>query len=174
VRIRDKNWSEAFRLARHSGVWLVFAALAALAACSAMRLQAPKVSLADFELRGGNLVEQRFALKLRVQNPNDREIAIQGVSFDLDISGKPFAHGVGDKPVTLPRFGEGVVEVEAVSNLGSLVAQIGEIAKVGKEGLPYRVTGNVVAEGFGSVPFDSRGHWKLPRSLRSRSAAEGN
>jgi LEA14-like dessication related protein len=171
VRIRDKNWSEAFRLAKHSVVWLV---VAALAACSAMRLQAPKVSLADFELRGGNLVEQRFALKLRVQNPNDREIAIQGLSFDIDLNGKPFAHGVGDKAATVPRFGEGIVEVEAVSNLGNLLRQIGDLAKSGRDGVPYRVKGQVLADGIGSVPFDSRGEWKLPRRLRSSSGPEGN
>lgn len=158
------------RVGRGTALWMVVF----VAACSAMRLQPPKVSLADFELRGGNLVEQRFALKLRVQNPNDREIVIQGVSFDVDLSGKPFARGVGDKMVTLPRFGEGIVEVDAVSNLGNLLRQIGDMAKAGRNEVPYRLRGQVLAEGLGSVPFDSRGEWRLPRRLRSNSGPEGN
>lgn len=161
-------------LARLFSVGAASLLVAVVVACGTMRLQAPKVSLADFQLLGGNLVEQRFALKLRVQNPNDREIAIQGLSFDIDLSGKPFAHGVGDKATIVPRFGEGIVEVEAVSNLGSLVRQIGEMAKAGRDGLPYRVKGSVLADGFGSVPFDSRGEWKLPQKLRPRAAPEGN
>lgn len=171
MRFDRGDSARGWRQARQAAACLL---VALLAGCAAMRLDAPKVSLADLEWVGGNLVEQRFALKLRVRNPNDREIVIRGLDFDVDLNGRPFARGVGDKATTVPRFGEGIVEVAAVSNFGSLLRQIGDLARAGKESLPYRVKGTVLADGFGSIPFDSRGEWKLPQTLRLRAAPEPN
>ena len=58
--------------------------------------QKPEVSLAGLELAELKLFEQRFKMKLRIQNPNDVELKINGLTFDVDINGLPFAKGLSE------------------------------------------------------------------------------
>ena len=51
-----------------------------LSACAlAPRLQAPQLSVADVQLLGGDLMQQRLRVRMHVQNPNDRALAVQGI-----------------------------------------------------------------------------------------------
>ena len=70
-------------------------------------------------------------IKVRLLNPNDTEIAFDGVAFDLEINGQPFAKGVSDQKGVVPRFGEAVITMKVVSGLGSFLFPTGE-AKPGK------------------------------------------
>jgi LEA14-like dessication related protein len=44
-------------------------------------------------------MEVRFAVKIRVQNPNGTNVNYNGVALDLEINGQPFASGVSDQSV---------------------------------------------------------------------------
>lgn len=145
----------------------------ALAGCAAYPTRAPEVSLANIDIVEAGLLEQRFALKLRVLNPNDADIPVTGLAFDIDINGQPFAKGVSNKSVLIPRLGEAVLEVDALSNLGGVLRQIQEFAKGDREGLDYRIRGRLIAGSLGSVPFESRGEVKLPRLPGERAPARG-
>lgn len=142
--------------------WIAWLAALTVAGCVSLQLQAPHVTVADIDLVDATLLEQRFALKLRVQNPNDADIAIRGLNVDVEVNGQHFARGVSDQAVTLPRFGEAVLEVNAVSDLGSLWRQIMALRKGGRQGLEYRISGRLAMGGVGEVPFESRGELKLP------------
>ena len=87
------------------------AAIAAflLAGCAGLPpgAQPPSVTIADFGLGSASLFEQQFNLKLRIQNPNPEEFKVDGMAFDLEINDQPFARGVGNQAVTVPRFGLG-------------------------------------------------------------------
>jgi LEA14-like dessication related protein len=86
----------------------------------------PEVSLADMTFEEGSLFEQRVNLVLRVRNPNDFDLPLDGYRFDLALNGKPFAHGFGSDSVTVPRFGEELVRAKAtVSTLDVLRQVIG-------------------------------------------------
>ena len=75
------------------------------------------MSLSDLSLQGGGLFEQRIGLVLRVVNPNRRELAIDGMSFELELNGKKFARGVSDRSLSIPGLGEAPVDVSAVTSL---------------------------------------------------------
>lgn len=146
-----------------------------IAGCASLQqLQPPHVTVADIDLLDATLLEQRFALKLRVQNPNDADIAIRGLSVDVEVNGQHFARGVSDQAVTLPRFGEALMEVNAVSDLGSLWRQIMALRKGGHEGLEYRIAGRLAMGTLGDVPFESRGELKLPDVPRLGPARPGS
>ncbi len=59
-------------------------------------------------------------------NPNDVEIPLTGLNFEVEVNGQPFARGVSNKPVTVPRLGEEILEVTAVSTLANVLRQITE------------------------------------------------
>jgi LEA14-like dessication related protein len=143
---------------------LVILSIALLSACAGLGglSHKPEVSVAGVKLVHVGVFEQRFALTLRVQNPNDVELRINGLSVEVELNGQPFITGLSDKGVTVPRFGEAVLEVMATSTLGSALKQLREFQKGGRERIDYRIVGRLNLSGIGTVPFERRGDLQMP------------
>lgn len=109
---------------------LALAALLALAAgCATLYgLAPPRVNVSSVTPVDFTLLEQKFLVKVRVQNPNDADLEVKGMTFDLGLNGKSFATGVSGQSVTIPRFGSNLVEVEMVSGLAGVVRQFAGVA----------------------------------------------
>jgi len=137
--------------------WVLVLFFTALLAACAPRLQKPEISLAGIDLVGLGLLEQRFVLKLRIRNPNDVDLPVNALSFDVELNARHFARGVSDKPVIIPRQGETILEVKTVSRLGDVLKPLRDVQKNKRERIGYRVFGSVDLEGFGSFPFDRSG-----------------
>jgi LEA14-like dessication related protein len=154
--------SDGFRCPPGKIVLLLMAA-AALAGCAGLPpgMEPPAVTIADFGLGSASLFEQQFSLKLRIQNPNPDDLRIDGIAFDLEINDQPFAKGVGNQAVTVPRFGSGFMPVEAVSSLGGLLRQFGRVVQGDKPFFKYRIKGSLSVAGGTRVPFDRRGEFDL-------------
>jgi LEA14-like dessication related protein len=147
------------RLPRWAAAGLLVAAC--LTGCTGLPpgAQAPAVTIADFGVGNAGLFEQQFNLKLRIQNPNPEEFRIDGIAFELDINEQLFARGVGNQAVTVPRYGSGFMEVEAVSTLGSFIKQFGRVAQAGKPVFKYRIKGSLSLAAGARVPFEARGEF---------------
>jgi len=147
--------------------------LAVLAACAGLSglSQKPEISLAGLDLLELGLFEQRFAFRLRIRNPNDVALPISGLTFAVDLNGQPFASGLSDKAVTVPRFGEAVLDVTATSNLGSVLRQLRELQKGGRERVDYRLSGRVMVDGLGALPFERKGEIEMPEIEPPRRGA---
>lgn len=141
----------------------VLVAVLTLTGCAALFLRPPTVTLAHLEVIEAGLFEQRFAFKLRVLNPNDREIAITGLSFEVEVNRQPFARGVSNEPVTLPALGEALLDVTAVSGLAVLLRQLDEAFRGSRGEMTYGITGRLVTVDYGSLPFAESGKLDLPR-----------
>lgn len=136
---------------------LLFAVI--LGGCAIMQpLEAPRVSLVDLRILDVTLFEQSYGLKLRVQNPNSVDLPITGMSFRLDVNDTELGSGVSDQAVTVPAYGEAVVEIKLVSNLARLMDQIRGFESGTAQSLRYRLTGNIsIASRLGALPFDYQG-----------------
>ena len=158
---------------RLAGLAAAMLGLTALGGCAGLRLgmQKPEVTVANIRLLDGNLLEQRFLLTLRVMNPNTSEIAIEGLTFKVDLNGQPFAKGVGNQPVVVPRLGEALVEVTATTGLGGLLRQLK--AFKGREKVDYRISGRLVTGNFGGIDFDQTGEVELPKGLGEAGGGKG-
>lgn len=158
---------------RLAGLAVAMLGLTALGGCAGLRLgmQKPEVSVANIRLLDGNLLEQRFLLTLRVMNPNTSEIAIEGLTFKVDLNGQPFAKGVGNQAVVVPRLGEAMVEVTATTGLGGLLRQLK--AFKGREKVDYRISGRLVTGNFGGIDFDQTGEVELPKGLGEAGGGKG-
>ena len=96
-----------------------------LSACAGLWIREPlSVTIADFKPIEIGVLEQRYEIKVRLQNPNDSDVSFDGVVFDLQINGNPFAKGVSDKGGTIPRFGEALVDLQVVSGLQNILRAI--------------------------------------------------
>jgi LEA14-like dessication related protein len=138
-----------------------------LNACAALSMQEPlSVTIADLKPIEFGVLEQRYALKVRLLNPNDTEIAFDGVVFDLEINDTPFAKGVSNQSSVIPRFGEALIDLQAVSGLQNILRQINELLKGERTSLTYRIKGRLHGGGFGSTRFDSSGEIAIPVGSR--------
>jgi LEA14-like dessication related protein len=146
-------------------------AAALLAGCAGLGAyrEPPRVSLVSIEPLDMTLLEQRYALDLRIMNPNAAEIPINGLSYTIEINQREFAYGVSRQTVTIPAYGEAVLEVEVVSNLLDVLRQLQSLQEDKPAALDYRLFGKLsLANSSFRLPFDYSGelNW-LPAADRT-------
>ena len=132
----------------------------ALAACSGLPLyaQAPKVSVADVDVKSLGLFEQRFDISLRVGNPNDFDLEIEGLDFDLEVNDRAFAQGLTRTATLIPALSSTLLHIEAVTQSRDLMQQITSLPPEWlQEGVPYRIKGRIRTDRTGWLPFDQSG-----------------
>jgi LEA14-like dessication related protein len=130
-----------------------------LAACSSIPspFEKPQVSLAGISVGKISLLEQQFVLNLRVTNPNDYEIPINGLNVNLDLNQHAFAQGVTNEKITLPRLGEKMVKLNVTTNLSNVWQQLKPLQN-GEVKLAYRIYGKVYAPLMpAGIPFERKG-----------------
>jgi LEA14-like dessication related protein len=132
-----------------------------LAACSGLPLDAvaPKLSVADVRLRHFDQLEQRFDVGLKVTNPNDFELTIEALEFELDVNGHPFAKGVSQVATRIPASAATLVRIDAFTRSDDLVRQIKTLPPdTLKASVPYRIRGRVKTDRSSRwLPFDHAG-----------------
>lgn len=133
-----------------------------LAACAGLGslLEKPHVKLAGLELEQVKLLEQRFVVTLRVSNPNNVSVTIDGVDFDLFLNGGAVASGASREAVTLPSQGDAYVKIRVNTRLDQLWKQLRAQQKQGGP-LNYEIKGRLHAGWLpGGLPFSRHGELK--------------
>jgi LEA14-like dessication related protein len=111
---------------------------ALLACCAALTLgTSPSVTISELTVASASVLERQYDVTLRIQNPNPSAPDIDGVVFEVELNGHPFAKGVGGQSVTVPRFGSEFMRVEAISTLAGILKQIGELSSGQQSSLRY-------------------------------------
>ena len=142
--------------------------LSCLAGCAWVpgRGEPPSLHIADIKLLNATLFEQQYLLSLRVQNPNDFDLPIEGLSYEIELNDKPFATGASSRAVNVPRYGSALIEVEGISTITDLLRQYKQLAKGELTGLRYRLKGKLTLQGsLAKIPFDYKGEIGLPTDL---------
>jgi len=127
----------------------------------------PMVNLAGLQMGEMTLFEQRYQLQLRVQNPDDHDLPISGLSCTLYINDREFARGVSNVNVTVPRFGEALLPVDVVSDLRRVLEQLRDAGHKPAKSISYRLSGKLALQGSPfPVPFDYRGEFDMQAKPR--------
>jgi LEA14-like dessication related protein len=148
---------------------LVAALLCALGVTGCASIAPPQLSvtLTRVQLADASVLEQRLKLSLRFVNSSQRDIAVRGLNYTLDINGREFASGTSDTTFTVPQFGETTIEVNAVSSLSGVLRQLRETqgpsrgATTIPPALSYRIRGHANAGAFG-LAFDTESELPFP------------
>lgn len=141
------------------------AALAALmlAGCaSTLDLEPPNLSLVSMKVQSADLFSQRLLVRMRVINPNARELPIKGISYRIVVNESELAQGEASAPFVVPAQGEAEFDVQVTANLASTLSKL--MSRRGStDTLEYRLVGDVtLSSGFlRRIPFDERGSVKL-------------
>lgn len=132
-----------------------------LAGCASLQpyAEAPRVSLVSIKPTDMQMLEQRFVLELRVLNPNSVAIPVEGLNYALEINQREFAYGVSRQEVSIPPYGEALLQVEVVSNLLNVMRQLQQLGdSPAGSGLEYRLHGKIGLAGVRrGLPFDYSG-----------------
>lgn len=137
----------------------------ALSGCALFPNRDPlNINVVGIEPLAGQDLEIRFAVKLRLQNPNDADIAYDGVALNLDVNGRLLASGVSDQSGTIGRFSEGVLTVPVtVSAFAALRQAMGLSETQSLDNLPYELHGKLAGGLFGTMRFSDSGTLSLPQ-----------
>ena len=145
----------------------LLASLVLLSGCAGLgpRLETPKLSIVSVELIKGDLFEQRLRARMRVQNPNDRELAVKGITYTIEVGGEEFGRGMSGSSFIVPRMGEAEFDMNVTANLAGTLLRLACRADQGgmPETLDYRIAGKVsLSTGLlRSIPFSEQGTLKL-------------
>jgi LEA14-like dessication related protein len=126
------------------------------------KLEAPKLSVISMKMQSADIFSQRLQVRMRVLNPNARELPIKGISYRIEVNDAGLAQGQTDAAFVVPAMGEAEFDVQVTANLAGALARF--LARGGSsETLDYRLVGSVaLSSGFlRRIPFDERGSVKL-------------
>ena len=148
----------------------LLAVMAITAGCASLaRLETPRLSLVSVELSDATLFEQRFMVRLRVQNPNDIALPVRGLTVDLELAGQDFAQGVSARAFEVPAFGEAEFDMIITANAATaLLKLMTQRDAIKRESLDYRIRGKLSTR-LGllrSVPFEETGEIPLKALAR--------
>ena len=151
-------------------LWLLLLALLVSACATTATFQdPPRVTLTSIQPKEMTLLEQRYSLQLRIMNPNEVAIPVEGLSYALEINGREFAYGVSNAAVSIPPFGEALLDVEVVSNLLNIMQQMREMQGEQHDSLRYRLSGKISLDNSPArLPFEYEGELKyLPAATET-------
>lgn len=135
----------------------------ALSGCALFvpKLQTPSLSIVDIEVVKANFLQQRLQVRMRVENPNDRSLPIQGLSYTVYLSGQEFATGVSDASFVVPALGTAEFNMDVTANAAGAIFAI--LSKPRGQGIDYHMKGRVeLSHGWlRSIPFEQSGSFML-------------
>jgi len=130
------------------------------ATACAPKFERPVLTVSSIELKGGNLFQQNFLVKFQVQNPNRRELPVQGLHADLDIGGQRIASGVSNRAFVVPPMGESEFDMTITANTAAALLQLfGQRA----DSVDYDLSGSASLDlpFLHEVPFHQAGSFSL-------------
>ncbi len=136
--------------------------MAPLGCATPDNVQPPSIDIASLRLGSTGLLSQELKLEIKIGNPNDFAIPLTGLAFKLEVNGRPFAEGLSNNSVTVPRLGYANMQVTGHTNTLSLIQQLMTVGNSDK--IHYRLFGTAHVGRLGqsdAMPFERKGSLSL-------------
>jgi LEA14-like dessication related protein len=137
-------------------------------------LETPQISFVGMRAVDASLFEQRLEVRLRVRNPNDIELPVNGLDVDVELADEPFAQGVSARKFTVPAQGEAEFDMIVTANAAAALFKIASSDRRSREEIGYRLTGKLSTR-LGllrSIPFSETGTLPIGDLLGKRRKDE--
>lgn len=102
----------------------------------------PEVRLANVEMLKSNLWEQSFRLRLRVDNPNSRNLPIRGMHYQVYLNNMRLATGVTDRAFNVPAYGSEYFDITVRSNIWRHLSDLVKLVEH-QQPVNYRIDGHI-------------------------------
>ncbi len=144
---------------------LIASFLATSTACSMFvpKLVPPQLSIVSIQLGRSDLFAQHLRVRLRVDNPNDLALPVEGLSYTLDVAGEEAAQGDSTASFTVPALGQADFDMDVTANLAGTLLRLLSRGDSRSNPIDYHFVGKVrLSHGLlRSVPFDKHGTFTL-------------
>jgi len=132
-----------------------------------MGLKPPKIGFAELQLTSVGAQELRFLVHVEAQNPNDVDIPLSNVRFDVLVVGQPVATAAARETMfTLPANTARRIPFEVRVPTQRLAALLAQARAAGAERIDYRISGYATWGSSGlAIPIERAGTLQLPRRL---------
>ncbi len=129
-----------------------------LSGCALQKLEAPKLSVVSLRLQSADILSQRVLVRMRVLNPNARDLPVKGISYRIEVNDTQLGQGLTNNPFVVPAMGEAEFDVQVTANLAGALARF-LLRRGSQDSIEYRLVGEVaLSSGFlRRIPFDERG-----------------
>lgn len=131
----------------------LFMLIALVCGCTLLRkdLKDPEIALLDFRVAGGTPLAPRFALQLRITNPNDLQLKIKSLAFTYSIDDMELLDGVSNDIPVIPAYGETEFTVKGSASLLHALPLIEELSHNPLRSFHYQLKTHVeMTEGWPS------------------------
>lgn len=81
------------------------------------QFETPSVSVTSIKTLPAAGFSQPFEVGLKITNPNNSELSLTGISYQLSIEGHKLAEGASNQVPVVPAFGEADFKVKVSTNL---------------------------------------------------------
>jgi len=121
---------------------LLLAGLAVwLSACATLQpdFETPTVQVVSVALLPIENLAPRFAVTLRVMNPNRSDLALKGAAYTIKIEGQEIVSGVANDLPKIPAYGEENVTLTATLNWLEGLQLINDLTRNPRESIAYEL-----------------------------------
>lgn len=140
--IRGQEFATRPRVALQQRLWMLFAALLALASsgCASLfsDMDPPKVNVENVRSLPNHEGGPRFEITLRISNPNAEPLDIVGISYTIDILERELVSGVTSEVPLIEPYSEATVKLEAGVNLFQVIRLVAGLGMEPSDDLQYR------------------------------------
>ncbi len=123
------------------------------------KLERPTLSVVSVRLLKSDLFHQELTMRMRVQNPNDRELPVRSITYALDVDGQELAHGMSGDSFVVPALGEAEFDMSVSANMAGMLIKL---LSQNSSAVEYRLSGKVALSAgvWRSIPFNETGTFK--------------
>jgi LEA14-like dessication related protein len=147
------------RLGPRNAGFLIAAGLT-LAGCAGIPrdLKTPEVSFVELRTVEASVFEQKLEMRMKVHNPNDIELPVNGLDIQVELADEPFAHGVSARQFVVPARGEAEFDMIVTANAATALLKIAGGDR-GSQDIDYRLKGKLSTRigMLRSIPFEETG-----------------
>lgn len=134
------------QMTRILSLLLCFGLLSGLTGCSAWitgDFKDPKVQLLRVEVIKAKLIEQKFVLHFRIDNPNAMSLPVRGLEYSVYLNEVKLAEGESESWFSVPGHGHQVFKVPVRTNLWRHARRIVKALEKPDEPIRYSLSGEV-------------------------------
>ena len=122
----------------------------------------PTVSVTSFRALPSKGMAPRFEIGLHVTNPNRVDLAIEGLSYSVNIEGHQLLTGVANDLPVIEGYGEGDVTLMATADLFNSISLISDLMRQPRDTFNYEINANLDLGGiYPNIPIQKQGQVSL-------------
>ncbi|PTT30541.1 LEA type 2 family protein [Pseudomonas sp. HMWF021] len=103
----------------------------------------PAVHLVKVEVVRAKLLEQKFILHFRIDNPNDSDLTVRGMEYRIHLADMLLAEGEHEHWITVGPKSSGFYRIPIRTNLWPRVKDVVKMLKSPNQQIPYRLRGEM-------------------------------